>query len=392
MNQKNIFIGLGAVFLILITVFTVNHFNKSKKSEDNPFLTINPAEKIERLQVESEYEPDGMYAPDTVLGRFQKQMMPFKKLPLSAQFDLYRIKHEAYMKSLVSLKENFLIMHNFIDSKLGYPPLLPSVTEVFSIETPTDEVVEREYQRLKNTYPIKDPVMAKTQIAMDIKIKWHAESFFKKLKAAEEMNIFHIYLLPPKHPPLSFINKEDIATLGNDDAKYKLSIYTNYGCRRCRVLNLNVSDAIKVLGENLKIEQIVLGPQQRYAGNLLEMYMPNFMNCALKIDQSVYWKVHVDIIQNKALLEKMARPIDESRQMVDTLFQKYFKDKFKEWSFCAFDERNLKKVASLTEMVEKLLGFDLQPAYYLNERWLDIIQNGNITTSIKEAVKNPNWK
>jgi len=391
MNQKSIFIGLGAVFLILITVFTVNHFNKAKKAEDNPFLTINPAEKIERLEVESDYEPDGMYAPDTIMGRFQKKMIPFNKLPLSAQFDLYRIKHESYMKSLVSLKENFLIMHNFIDSKLGYPPILPSVTEVFSIEDPSPEIIEREYQRVKSSYPIKDPVMAKNQIGMDIKIRWHAETFFKKLNAAEERNIFHIYLLPPKHPPLSFVNEEDIATLGNKDAKYKLSIYTNYGCRRCRVLNLNVSDAIKVLGDNLKIEQIILGPP-RVGGNILEEFMPNLMNCALKADKTTYWKIHVDIIQNKALLDKMSRPIDESRQMVDTIFQKHLKGKFEDWKFCAFDDRNLKKVTSLTEMVEKLLGFDLQPAYYLNERWLDIIQNGNITASIKEAVKNPNWK
>ena len=262
MNQKNIFLGFGAVFLILISVFTVNHFNKAKqKQAENPFLNVDPATLIEQKQVKSDVEPDAMYPKNFVIGRFQKKMMTLGDLPVTTQFDLYRIKHEAYMRSLVSLKENFLIMYNYVDAKMGYPKILPNVTELLTVEDPSEDLIEKEYEKVKDSYPIKDPNLAKQQLAMDIKIKWHTEAFFKKLRHLEEMSIFQIYLLPPKYPNLEQIIKtEDIANLGSDDAKYTLSIFTNYGCKRCRYLNLKVSEVVRNLSDQVKLEQFVLGP------------------------------------------------------------------------------------------------------------------------------------
>ncbi len=394
MNQKNIFLGLGAVFLILITVFTVNHFNKSaQKKSENPFLAVDPYSAIESKEVKSSVEPDAMFPRNFVIGRFQKKMMTFGDLPISSQFDLYRIKHEAYMRSLVSLKENFMIMYNYVDSKMGYPKLLPNITELLSVEDPSPDVIEKEYQRRKANYPIKDPVTAKTQIGMDIKIKWHTEAFFKKLRSMEEMDVFRVFLLPPKYPDLTqIIRSEDIATLGPEDAKYTLSIYTNYGCKRCRHLNIAVSDVVRKLGKEVKLEQVILSPP-RGTGKLLEEYMPNFMNCVLKENKKLYWNIHVDLIQNKGLLDKMGKPIKESMPEVEALFTKHFGSSgFEDWKRCAFDERSLKQQSNMVEIITALLGINLQPVYYLNRRYLEIILNGDITASIREAVKNPNWK
>jgi hypothetical protein len=392
MNQKNIFLGFGAVFLILISVFTVNHFNKAKqKQAENPFLNVDPATLIEQKQVKSDVEPDAMYPKNFVIGRFQKKMMTLGDLPVTTQFDLYRIKHEAYMRSLVSLKENFLIMYNYVDAKMGYPKILPNVTELLTVEDPSEDLIEKEYEKVKDSYPIKDPNLAKQQLAMDIKIKWHTEAFFKKLRHLEEMSIFQIYLLPPKYPNLEQIIKtEDIANLGSDDAKYTLSIFTNYGCKRCRYLNLKVSEVVRNLSDQVKLEQFVLGPPKTKR-DYLEEYMPNFMNCVLQNKKELYWNIHVDLIQNKTLLDKMAKPIKEAMPEVEALYSKHFKDDYSKWKECAFDDKQLKKMDSMVDIVINLLGVTVQPAYYLNHRYLEIILDGDITASIKEAVKNPNW-
>lgn len=393
MNQKNIFLGLGAVFLILITVFTVNHFNKSSKKDENPFLTINPAEEIERLQVKSDVEPDAMYPEGYVVGRFKKQMMTFKDLPVSTQFDLYKIKQETYMRSLVSMKENFLIMFNYVDSKLGYPTILPSITELLSVADPNDELVNERYQKVKDRYPIKDENLAKIQIKMEMKIQWHAEKFFKRLKQLEDNDTFRIYLLPPAHPSLKkIINPKDVAVLGSDDAKYELSIYTNYGCQLCKSLNLKVSDVVKTLGDNIRIKQIILNSPASKK-HLLEEYVSHFMNCAYREDKDAYWKIHVDLIKNKEFQSLLAQPYDiwNKSGKIDPIFKKYLGSDFEDWKKCATDQQALKKTQALSDLLVKLLDIKVQPTYFLNNRYLDIV-GGNITASIKEAVKNPNWK
>ena len=261
MNQKHLFLGLGAFFIILVTVFTVNHFNNTNKKDNNPFLTFNSAEEIERLEVKSDIEPDAMYPDGFVIGRLKKQMMTFKDLPTSTQFDLYRIKHDAYMRSLVSMKESFLIMYNYLDAKLGYPKLLPPVTKILNVHDPSDQEVNKRYQEIKDSYPIKDEQLAKIQIATEMKIDWHSKVFFTQLKYLEDSEIFRVYLLPPAHPRLEdIINPKDFAILGSKDAKYELSIYTNYGCVLCKDLNLKVSDVIKTLGDKIRIKQVILNP------------------------------------------------------------------------------------------------------------------------------------
>ncbi|MCO4792543.1 MAG: hypothetical protein KC493_02430 [Bacteriovoracaceae bacterium] len=397
MKQNKIQIIILGVTLTLIVIFTVNHFNKTEQSNSkNPFLSVNQGDSIERAQVESSIDPGSLYPSDYVVGKFKKNIMKFKDFPTSAKFDLYRIKQDAYMRSLIALKETFIIMYNYVDSKMGYPQILPNIAQLLAITPPTEEYVEKYYEKVKKTYPIKNKNAALIQLTQDITIDWHSKAFFKRLKQLEDDELFKIYILPPKHPELSFVDKKDIATLGNKiDAKYTLEIFTNYGCKRCVPLNLQVSNLFKVLKDDLLIKQFIISPPPPPAStqrDLLEDNIGHYMTCALKEDADTYWKLHVDIIQDKELLSQMSKNNDESELLISELFKKHLSSSSHEsWELCTQNKREKKTNNSLSRLLVTMMGIKIQPTYYLNGRYLEVI-NGNLLTSIKEALRNPNWK